>query len=130
MAGTDHFGDIVRINFPDGELSWDRRNCAGGKVAISPSTVLSITVMFSPEPLSVNRERLVQEIPLRPLGRDEVEHMVRVLLETRDRIPAGFVGALLALTDGNPFFIEEVTNAQAQHVRDPEGRVNAHHEQQ
>jgi hypothetical protein len=29
-----------------------------------------------------------------------------------------------------PFFIEEVTDAQAQHVGDSEGRVNAHHEQQ
>ena len=29
-----------------------------------------------------------------------------------------------------PFFIEEVTDAQAQHVGDSEGRVNAYHEQQ
>lgn len=56
----------------------------------------------------LNRERLVQEIELKPLNRDEVEQMMRLMLKTRDRIPAGFTDALMALTDRNPFFMEEI----------------------
>jgi predicted ATPase/DNA-binding CsgD family transcriptional regulator len=55
----------------------------------------------------LNRQRSVQELTLKPLNRDEVEHMARALLESRDRMPSGLVDALLTLTDGNPFFIEE-----------------------
>jgi DNA-binding CsgD family transcriptional regulator len=56
----------------------------------------------------LNRERLVQEIALKSLHRDEVEQMTRALLKTGHRIPASFADALIALTDGNPFFVEEI----------------------
>ena len=50
----------------------------------------------------LNRERLVQEIGLKPLDRNEVEQMARAVLKTQYRISPGFAGALMALTDGNP----------------------------
>ncbi|HLO13621.1 MAG TPA: AAA family ATPase, partial [Anaerolineales bacterium] len=56
----------------------------------------------------LNRERLVQEIGLNSLNKDEVEQMARTLLKTGDPIPASFVDAVTALTDGNPFFVEEI----------------------
>ncbi len=68
----------------------------------------------------LNRERLAQEISLRPLNREEIEHMARVLLALRDRIPSGFVDALLALTDGNPFFIEETLKSLMDEARSDE----------
>jgi predicted ATPase/DNA-binding CsgD family transcriptional regulator len=62
----------------------------------------------------LNRERLVQEIELRSLKRDEVERMARLLLNSTRAIPPGFLDALAALTDGNPFFVEEVLKDLAQ----------------
>lgn len=58
--------------------------------------------------LELHREQLVQEIALKPLDRDEVEQLTRALLKIQSRIPAGVVDTLLALTDGNPLFLEEV----------------------
>jgi predicted ATPase len=55
----------------------------------------------------LNRERLVQEIALKPLSRDEIEQLTRALLKTQRGIPARFVDTFLTLTDGNPFFVEE-----------------------
>ncbi len=65
----------------------------------------------------LHRERLVQEIRLGPLNHAEVDQMTSALLDTGDRIPAGFVDALLALTDGNPFFIEETLKNLAKESR-------------
>jgi predicted ATPase/DNA-binding CsgD family transcriptional regulator len=56
----------------------------------------------------LNRERLIQEIGLKSLNRDEVEQMARALLKTQPPIPSSFVDAVMALTDGNPFFVEEI----------------------
>ncbi|HLO27838.1 MAG TPA: AAA family ATPase [Anaerolineales bacterium] len=56
----------------------------------------------------LNRERLIQEIRLKSLNRDEVEQMARTALETQHQISASFVDAAMAFTDGNPFFVEEV----------------------
>ena len=55
----------------------------------------------------LNRERLVQQIGLKSLPRDDIEQMARTLLKTGQPIPASFVDAVMALTDGNPFFVEE-----------------------
>jgi DNA-binding CsgD family transcriptional regulator len=56
----------------------------------------------------LNRERLVQEIRLKSLNRDEIEQMMHTSLKTGHQIPASFVDAVMAFTDGNPFFVEEV----------------------
>ena len=56
----------------------------------------------------LNRERLAQEIGLKSLSRDEVEQMARALLKTGYRISPSFADALKAITDGNPYFVEEI----------------------
>ena len=56
----------------------------------------------------LNRERLAQEIGLKSLSRDEVEQMARTLLKTGHRISPSFADALKAITDGNPYFVEEI----------------------
>ncbi len=56
----------------------------------------------------MKRERGVQEINLKPLPRLEVSRLTEALLQTQQHIPAGFLDALMDLTDGNPFFVEEV----------------------
>jgi DNA-binding CsgD family transcriptional regulator len=62
----------------------------------------------------LNREALVQEIALKPFDHAEVEQMTRSLLKTQVHIPARMVDTLLALTDGNPFFVEEVLKGLAE----------------
>jgi predicted ATPase len=56
----------------------------------------------------LDRERLAREILLGPLSHADVERLARALLETAQPVPDAFVTALLSLTEGNPFFIEEV----------------------
>ena len=67
----------------------------------------------------LNRERLAQEIALGPFGRNEIDQLARQLLNGEHRIPAWLVDALLTLTDGNPFFVEEVLQDLAD-----EGRID------
>ncbi|HMB22422.1 MAG TPA: AAA family ATPase, partial [Anaerolineales bacterium] len=56
----------------------------------------------------LHRERLVQQIGLKPLHRDDIEQMARTLWKTQYRILASFADALKAITDGNPYFVEEI----------------------
>lgn len=55
----------------------------------------------------LDRERLVEEIRLAPLSRDEVEQMIRASLKTENH-SAYLLDELARLTEGNPFFIEEI----------------------
>ena len=64
------------------------------------------------------RERLVSELPLDPLSRLEVESMLATIFDEphtshdRRRLLHGeLLEALFALTEGNPFFIEETLSA-------------------
>ena len=59
----------------------------------------------------LNRERLVEEIRLAPLTRDEIEQMMRAVLKTEHRV-ASLLDALVRLTEGNPFFVEEILKTQ------------------
>ncbi len=56
----------------------------------------------------LSRERLAQEIALKPFDRIEVEQLVREVLDGEHRMSPPAVDALLALTDGNPFYLEEI----------------------
>ena len=56
----------------------------------------------------LTRERLVQEIALKPFDRNEVEQLVHEVLKGEARISPAVVDALLALTDGNPLYLEEL----------------------
>ena len=54
-------------------------------------------------------ERLahVHELPLAPLSRDDVELMLRTIFGQSRRVRTGFLDALYAFSEGNPFFVEE-----------------------
>jgi DNA-binding CsgD family transcriptional regulator len=59
----------------------------------------------------LDRGRLARELTLSPLDRAEVAAMLRAIFGPDRRVRADAVAGLVALTDGNPFFIEEVLSA-------------------
>jgi DNA-binding NarL/FixJ family response regulator len=56
----------------------------------------------------LGRTRLGAELPLSPLGVSEVDDMLRAIFGADVVLPSEFAGVLHDLTDGNPFFVEEV----------------------
>ena len=56
----------------------------------------------------LDRERLNTELALSHLTIDEVEAMVRTILGLSRAVSADFIAAVYTLTEGNPFFIEEM----------------------
>jgi len=60
---------------------------------------------------SLDRERLAEEIPLARLTTSQVDAMLRSIFGQPQAIQADFLQAIHGLTDGNPFFIEEVLRA-------------------
>jgi DNA-binding NarL/FixJ family response regulator len=83
---------------------------------------------------SLDRERLADEIRLRPLNKAEVDALLQVIFDQRRPIRADFLSALYMLTEGNPFFIEEILKsliaagdifyAHGQWDRKPLGELN------
>ena len=59
----------------------------------------------------LNRERLAVELPLPPLSRDGVDAMLRALFDWDTPVNPPLLNAIYALTEGNPFFVEEVASA-------------------
>jgi DNA-binding CsgD family transcriptional regulator len=59
----------------------------------------------------VDRERRAQELALPPLTRDEVAAMLRAIFSQPRPARAEFLDAIYALTEGNPFFVEELLKA-------------------
>lgn len=62
---------------------------------------------LSPVLTELNRERLLQSIPLKRLSFDDVMEMIRRILEQED-VPIEFCQLAFQKTRGNPFFVEEV----------------------
>jgi len=58
--------------------------------------------------VALDRERLATEFTLVHLGIDEVEAMIRAILHLPPPARIDFLEAIVALTEGNPFFIEEI----------------------
>jgi predicted ATPase len=56
----------------------------------------------------LDREHLRQDIALVPLTRAHTGTMLRTILLGAASLPAGLLDALYGLTEGNPFFLEEV----------------------
>jgi predicted ATPase len=56
----------------------------------------------------LDRERLLVEWPLANLGAEEVDAMIRAIFEMQVPVRRDFLDAICSLTEGNPFFIEEV----------------------
>lgn len=59
----------------------------------------------------LDRERLASEVRLQRLALAEVDAMLRAIFDQPQPIRADFLHAIHTLTDGNPFFIEEVVRA-------------------
>ncbi|MFN8540529.1 MAG: AAA family ATPase [Thermomicrobiales bacterium] len=59
----------------------------------------------------LDRARLAAEVRLSPLSEAEVEALVRAIFAQDRPVRAEFVAAIHTLTEGNPFFIEEVLKA-------------------
>ena len=55
-----------------------------------------------------DREHLAQDFSLQRLTRTEVDAMLRTIFAMHQAAPTGLVESMYALTEGNPFFIEEV----------------------
>ena len=62
---------------------------------------------LSPVLTELNRERLLQSVPLKRMSLDEVSEMVKQILE-QDDVPKEFCRLVYEKTRGNPFFVEEV----------------------
>ncbi len=56
----------------------------------------------------LDRERLAHEVVLLPLSRREVEALLESISGEEQTMPAAAVDALYELTEGNPFFLEEI----------------------
>ncbi len=56
----------------------------------------------------LDREPMAQALKLKPLTRIEVEQMLRAILDQRQALSAEFLEAIYSLTEGNPFFTEEI----------------------
>ncbi|AHG92681.1 protein kinase (plasmid) [Gemmatirosa kalamazoonensis] len=59
----------------------------------------------------LDRARCASEIALRPLGTPEVQAMLQAIFGPHAAFGAAFVDGLHALTEGNPFFVEEMLKA-------------------
>jgi len=62
---------------------------------------------LSPVLTELNRERLLQSIPLKRMSFDDVSEMIKRMLE-QDEVPRDFCELVYEKTRGNPFFVEEV----------------------
>ncbi len=56
----------------------------------------------------LDRERLAHEYPLTGLSRKDVDAMLQAIFDSQRRVPSETLDALYGLTEGNPFFIEEI----------------------
>jgi DNA-binding CsgD family transcriptional regulator len=59
----------------------------------------------------LDRERQRQEVVLEPLNRSNTETFLLTILQESHSLPVGMLDALFDLTEGNPFFLEEVLKA-------------------
>src|SRR6266487_1294147 len=56
----------------------------------------------------LDRERLAHEYLLTSLSRNDVDAMLQAIFDVQRRVPSETLDALYGLTEGNPFFIEEI----------------------
>lgn len=73
--------------------------------------LLVVLTYRSDELAQLDRERLRQEIALVRLTRTNTETMLSAILQGTNLLPASMLDALYDLTEGNPFFLEEVLKA-------------------
>jgi tetratricopeptide (TPR) repeat protein len=68
----------------------------------------------------LNRERLVDAVPIKKLGAGDVERMAAAIVGG-ERLPPEFGRLLFEKTGGNPFFVEEVLQSLSEEGLLPEG---------
>ena len=56
----------------------------------------------------LDREPVVQSVKLKPFSLNEVEQMLKVIISQTDPLSVEFLTVVYNLTDGNPFFTEEI----------------------
>jgi DNA-binding CsgD family transcriptional regulator/tetratricopeptide (TPR) repeat protein len=56
----------------------------------------------------LDRERLAHELLLPPLSKAEIEAMLEAIFDRKQTVPAETLDALYEMTEGNPFFLEEI----------------------
>jgi predicted ATPase len=74
----------------------------------------------------LERGRLATELVLAPLGLTDVETMIRLILDLRRPVRAELLHLVCRLTEGNPFFVEEILRSLPEAAAvgsDPGGRV-------
>jgi DNA-binding CsgD family transcriptional regulator/tetratricopeptide (TPR) repeat protein len=59
----------------------------------------------------LDRERLAQEISLAPLSRSDVGAMLQAIFAAPQPVPAELLDPIYTLSEGNPFFVEELLTA-------------------
>jgi DNA-binding CsgD family transcriptional regulator len=64
--------------------------------------------------VELSREHMVEEIRLAPLARPEVGRMAQTILMTDQPVSPDWIDLLMPLTEGNPFFVEEMTKSLAE----------------
>jgi len=62
---------------------------------------------LSPVLTELNRERLLQAVPLKRMSLNDISEMIKQILE-QDDVPKEFCQPVYQKTGGNPFFVEEV----------------------
>lgn len=56
----------------------------------------------------LDRQRLATEISLTPMSLSQIDNMVRTIFEQPHPVRAEFLDTIYTLTEGNPFFVEEI----------------------
>jgi DNA-binding NarL/FixJ family response regulator len=59
----------------------------------------------------LDRQRLGTELALKPMSPDDADAMLHAILQSEGPLSRDLSGAIFSLTDGNPFFIEELLKA-------------------
>jgi DNA-binding CsgD family transcriptional regulator/tetratricopeptide (TPR) repeat protein len=62
----------------------------------------------------LDRERLAQELALAPLSRSEVDTMLQAIFGASHSTPPELLDQIYTLSEGNPFFVEELLTAAGQ----------------
>ena len=90
------------------------------RIAALPILILStyrsedLSPRLAPHLVQLTREHLATEIELAPLARPAVAQLAQTILGTERPLSPDWLDRLMPLTEGNPFFVEEMAKALAE----------------
>lgn len=100
-----HWSDLASLEF----LLHLVRRIAGKPISLLlTSRIAGAQTGLSELLAGLDREPIAQEIKLQPLSRKEVSQLLKGILNQTQEPSAEFVEAVYHLTEGNPFFAEEI----------------------